>query len=60
MPHIIFKIRNYAVNIFLNNIQVVEIKNKLFNFRYYKIYDFAWEINGHKYLVITDIFNYFF
>ena len=41
MPHIIFKIRNYAVNIFLNNIQVVEIKNKLFNFRYYKVCDFA-------------------
>lgn len=32
MTNVIFKIRNYAVNIFLNNIQVVEIKNKLFNF----------------------------
>ena len=31
MTNVIFKIRNYAVNIFLNNIQVVEIKNKLFN-----------------------------
>lgn len=42
------------------NIQVVEIKNKAFNFRSHKVCTALPEINEHKYLVIIDIsFNYF-